>query len=325
MQDNKRGRTAALAILLLMAAFTAGLYHLMHLRFEMGDVYPEYSSFRPDPLGTQALYDSISLMDGMEAMRNVKAPIAREFEKLKTPGQTTVIYIAQSAKALDFMPKGQAQALSTFAATGGRVVLAVQPEHAHEDQIIDRLIKKRMEKSCKDEKEKASHNEQGGEDATPEHVQDGEETGAPPEGMPPAEASPDAPQQDVPAPEGVDHEGEGAKEDDSGETDCLIRQGDFASLIRKKPFYRNFGVMVDIANTSNFGYIPEAGPVAVRTVDDEALPPALTWHSASFATGASGSWDVAYSLNTRPVILSRNLGKGSVVLITDAYHLSNDP
>ena len=37
------------------AVFVFGLVRLFELRFEVGDVYPAYSSLRSDPLGAMAL------------------------------------------------------------------------------------------------------------------------------------------------------------------------------------------------------------------------------------------------------------------------------
>ena len=46
-----------LAALVIPACLLA-LYQLLVLQYESGDAYPEYSSFRADPLGTLALYDA---------------------------------------------------------------------------------------------------------------------------------------------------------------------------------------------------------------------------------------------------------------------------
>jgi len=36
------------------------------LRFQSGDIYPAYSSFRADPLGTKALYESFNRLLAVE-------------------------------------------------------------------------------------------------------------------------------------------------------------------------------------------------------------------------------------------------------------------
>ena len=61
-------------LLLILAGFGYGLNRLFSLRFESGDIYPAYSSFRTDPLGTRALYESFDRVARVE--RNFK-PLLR--------------------------------------------------------------------------------------------------------------------------------------------------------------------------------------------------------------------------------------------------------
>ena len=50
---------AILMVVLIAAALAFGVWHLLVLRFETGDVYPAYSTLRTDPLGTKVLYDAL--------------------------------------------------------------------------------------------------------------------------------------------------------------------------------------------------------------------------------------------------------------------------
>ena len=50
--------------------FVLGLGHLFRVRFDVGDVYPEYSSLRADPLGTMALCESLERMPGITVRRD---------------------------------------------------------------------------------------------------------------------------------------------------------------------------------------------------------------------------------------------------------------
>ena len=49
---------SAISVCLLL--FIVGIINLFHLRFSQGDLYPVYSSLRPDPLGCKALFDAYS-------------------------------------------------------------------------------------------------------------------------------------------------------------------------------------------------------------------------------------------------------------------------
>src|SRR5690242_6328937 len=59
-------------ILLLVCAigFVFGIVQLFDLRFDVGDVYPPYSSLRSDPLGTMALFESLGRMSGLTLRRD---------------------------------------------------------------------------------------------------------------------------------------------------------------------------------------------------------------------------------------------------------------
>jgi len=105
-------------LLLLMAAggFIFGLVHLFNLRFEAGDVYPMYSSFRADPLGTKALFESLRSL----------VPTSRHLErwsKLGQGGGTTFLYLGVEPNHLRFH-KHQLQNLETFVGSGGRLVIS---------------------------------------------------------------------------------------------------------------------------------------------------------------------------------------------------------
>jgi hypothetical protein len=57
-------------VLLIAAAFAAGVIHLFGLEFSHGTVYPEYSSLRTDPKGARLLYDSLSAIPGLTVERS---------------------------------------------------------------------------------------------------------------------------------------------------------------------------------------------------------------------------------------------------------------
>src|SRR5205809_582627 len=69
---RSRNRLIGAAALLIAAIFAAGIVKLFLLRFEGGDVYPAYSSFRTGPDGMKALYESLAAIPGATAARNLK-------------------------------------------------------------------------------------------------------------------------------------------------------------------------------------------------------------------------------------------------------------
>ncbi len=65
-------------------------------------------------------------------------------------------------------------------------------------------------------------------------------------------------------------------------------------------------------------------PVEVLNANDPSLPPSLGWHSGQFFTNVRATWRVIYARGSDPVMIERQFGRGSVVLATDSYFVSNE-
>jgi hypothetical protein len=61
----------------------------------------------------------------------------------------------------------------------------------------------------------------------------------------------------------------------------------------------------------------------VNNQTDLPLPDSLDWHSALVLTNLASSWRVIYARGTNVVMAERKFGRGSVVLATDSFFLSN--
>jgi hypothetical protein len=117
-----RNRLLGAVALLIAVAFLTGVVELFLLRFEGGDVYPAYSSFRADPFGTKALYESLQTIPGATVMRNLK-PLETLF------GTSGVVFYsgvdpwtfrASNDKALDH--------LESVLKHGARLIVSFQPK-----------------------------------------------------------------------------------------------------------------------------------------------------------------------------------------------------
>jgi hypothetical protein len=78
-----------------------------------------------------------------------------------------------------------------------------------------------------------------------------------------------------------------------------------------------------------FGFPPEkqAKPERRQAALVEAggkLEPELTWHSALFFKDLSPEWKPLYLSDTKPVLLERAYGRGSIVLASDSFLFSNE-
>jgi hypothetical protein len=117
LSDTSR-RALWLAVL-CTAVFSAGLIRLFLLRFGAGDVYPAYSSLRTDPLGTRALYESLSAMPHTSVQRHF-----RPLDKLALAPDVTILICGQDPG--DRLQGKIWQGLTdNLAAKGGRLIIAL--------------------------------------------------------------------------------------------------------------------------------------------------------------------------------------------------------
>jgi hypothetical protein len=107
-------KRARLLTVLLAAVFAWGVVSLFNLQFESGEVYPEYSSLRADPLGSKLLFDTLSRVPGVAVSRNFAALDDVE-------AGTTVLLLGWRAEGL----ADDAETLRKTAARGIRVVVAI--------------------------------------------------------------------------------------------------------------------------------------------------------------------------------------------------------
>lgn len=65
-------------------------------------------------------------------------------------------------------------------------------------------------------------------------------------------------------------------------------------------------------------------PVSVANKTDLALPQTLDWHSGIIFTNLGKSWHVIYARGKNAVVIERKFNRGSVVIATDSYFVSNE-
>jgi hypothetical protein len=63
---------AYILIVLMVALFASVGFQMLKVRAEVNGVYPEYSSFRPDPRGYRILFDTLSSLDSVHVERFVQ-------------------------------------------------------------------------------------------------------------------------------------------------------------------------------------------------------------------------------------------------------------
>jgi hypothetical protein len=117
-------KRAPLIILIICAAgFAFGLFELFKLRFELGDVYPEYSSLRSDPLGTMALCESLEQIPGLTVTRDYTSN-----NRLPEEPRTTYLHLAAPSYEWHSLPPDLLQEIENFMTRGGRLAITFMPE-----------------------------------------------------------------------------------------------------------------------------------------------------------------------------------------------------
>ncbi len=231
---------------------------MFQLRFEAGDVYPEYSSLRAGPLGTMAFYESLEKMPGLSVRRDFSAS-----NRLPEEPQTVYLHLAGNRYEWNEMPDDLFHEIQGYLARGNRLVITFFPQTEPEIFHFNGTTETHSVRSAKAKDEK----------------------------MPPPKPAPKK-----------------KKVQDGG--DLLI------SLEDEWNFHADFQKLVPDGDTY--------APSSVVNQTDLPLPKTLDWHSGVIFTNLDNSWRVIYARGTNAVVIERKFGRGSVVMATDSYFVSNE-
>jgi hypothetical protein len=231
----------AFLLLILTALFVYGATHLLILRFEKGDVYPPYSSYRSDPLGTKAFYEALGLLREVETMRQVEP-----LQERSGLSETTLFLFGFRAPRFPAMEQALVKALEEGVLGGGRIVISFVPTDAEPGPPS----KEKKEECLKEDADKEKDEEEGllGKEVL-----------------------------DLAKRWGV-------------ETELFVKGDGKASL----------------------------------SLPEKELPSSLPWHSTLVFEPQDPAWRILYTRAEKPVLIERSYGKGSIVLSSDSFFLSNE-
>ena len=138
---------------IILILFAIGIYSLFSLRFQVGDVYPPYSSLRSDPLGTKVLYNSLANLDDRNLNRNYQS-----ISRITGDKDTTLFFIGLDSFWTLRMGNHVYQSISGLIASGGRLVIAFSPKHRffemiHTDEKENEESEKEAEENTKEQEE----------------------------------------------------------------------------------------------------------------------------------------------------------------------------
>ena len=239
----------ALFLLVVTALFIYGTIHLLILRFEKGDAYPRYSSYRPDPLGTKAFYEGLGLVPGIEASRNVEP-----LQKVSGISETTLFLFGFRASRFPAMQHATVKAIEEAALGGGRVVISFSPTKAQPTPCSEDIGKKDSQLEENPDKQK--------------------------------------------------------DEEKNQEEEQKLHGKEYVDLSRRW--------------SVETGLSTEKNAEASLSAPEKDLPASLPWHSTLFFEPQDDAWRTLYARAGKPVLIERSYGKGSIVLSSDSFFLSNE-
>ncbi len=280
----RRQLITALLATLLLVALGVGIVRLFSLRLQQGDVYPAYSTLRADPLGAKAYLEALDALPGTEVRRNF-----RPLPRLKPAESVTLIYAG--APRVAQWGQDELHVFETLVASGSRAVFAFQP-----------VPPEKLPKKSDDAEAKEGEEKKDGADA--KEQASGKDTSG---------------EKDVTGEKDTTDEKKDAKKN-GGKADREEKERAptiaFAEVAKKWGF--EFSVVV-----LKPGEKPPA--TTAQLADTSAdLEAELPWHSALFFDKLQPAWRTLYTCSGRAVVIERRWGDGSLVLVSDAFLLSNE-
>ena len=309
---------ALCACLLCAAVFLLGLVRLFELRFERGDIFPPYSTLRTDPLGASVLYESLDRVPGLSTRRYFEQTFTSD------DGRAHALFVLGAPAEADFeLPRGEFDTLQRFVYNGGRLVIAYAPR-AELEPTGDEADTEAPDQPTVGEKRSRRHR-QTSEAGAPGGQSQTNRAGAPD----PASATNRihaTNQVSKPWHPGPRHNRRRPNSPEDREpTDQPDDEDPRDELLHYTELSKEWGFQLQMKSleTNDDGQIQF--PPARRLAALPDLPSVLVVHTALCFTNLTNGWSTVYQRDpAAPVLVERRFGAGTVVLVADAYPLSNE-
>lgn len=275
-------------IIVVVFLFSIGLAELFRLRFEHGDVYQAYSSYRADPLGTKALYSSLASLPQITVARNLRDLTKASSDMSGNKAESTALVILGASHSDD--PEELIQSIESFIMAGGRLVVTFYP-------TADEPKKWLKEEPEEEESDTGEDEDEDAEDNAPEDDGENEDSGAE---------------------NGEDEEESDEEIDEDSEDEKELWFGKVVSIGERWGFKFKYEKLVK-DETREYG-----STMVSRVGDDSSFPVKLTWHTALFFDECEPEWSFMYTRDDKAVLMSRPWGKGEIILSSDSYLVSNE-
>jgi len=131
---NKNAIKFASILLLAMLLFIGG-WGIYSMRYQGSDIYPYYSSFRSDRMGTKVLYESFNSFPEFKVKRNL-----RPLDELKNTKELCLFVLGCNPFALDM----NFEEIESFVLSGGRVIISFEsPNYKNKAKTQKKIQKKK--------------------------------------------------------------------------------------------------------------------------------------------------------------------------------------
>jgi hypothetical protein len=301
---KQRGPLIAVGVAVLLLA--GGLALLFRLRLGRGDIYPLYSSFRADPLGTRALHDGLGQLPGLRVERSLK-PI----KDLAATPPRTILFAGVPVSGWETTDTDEFNALDAAVRAGSRVVIALQAtrsDKGHSVEEVRQEVKAKSERKSGKKKSSAKKSDEKKSDARPAPEKPGDKKG--------------------PGKEGVEKDDPEKAEDPAGKSEP--KEEPFRRSEQPEGARRPRSQLADLRKLwgvelkSRVLFDSGKGEGATRT-EAGGLPERVPWKSDLYFKAEQGvEWRTLYKRGGEPVLVERTLGRGTLVLAADSFFLSNE-
>ena len=112
----------------LGVVFVVGFVEILGKRFAEGGIYPHYASFRSDPMGTSAFFETLQSLVGVEVTRNIEGLDTIE----GLDNKTVVLLLGLPRESLDSLRVPEDSALMKAVKAGARIVVTINPQFVPE-------------------------------------------------------------------------------------------------------------------------------------------------------------------------------------------------
>ena len=308
---TRRQRIAAFVLLAMGLFLVAALYQQLRHHYHRGEHAAYYTTFREDPMGASALYESLVAMPSLEVTRNLRGMLP----DLSEP-DLTLVYLGTGIHPdpVSFLEETEA-----FVEAGGRLVVAhsaLSYWDLQRDLWAVDFFRRQFEEDLPNEEEEAE-----GEEADPEaEAGEAEEAGVDRVG---GESQDDA--EDI-----EEAEEEAEEEEEAPEPkyqDISERWGfDYGFDEAEVDEDSEIGFLFDGENIFTI-FSPataQSAEASAEFLEGVTLPESLPWRSLVYFTDLGPEWTALYTVEEEVVVMRRDMGAGEILLLSDSYVFSNE-